>query len=108
MCFYARIPADLRNGRTLGLGFSSPREGGAALLSIGEGFAIEDLEFLVLFDESEDGDNIVGEPILVGSMVCDCGLHRGHGLWSEIHESFTKRDERGRRPFPALRLLRDS
>ena len=54
----------------MSLGLSTPREESLALLSIDEGLTIEDLEFLILFDESEDVDNIEGELVLAEGMEC--------------------------------------
>ena len=64
----------------MGLGLSSPSEGGAALLGIGEALTVEDLKFSILFDDSEDDGDIIGEPIHSGGVEYECALRRGHTL----------------------------
>ena len=90
----------------MGLGLSSPSEDSVALLGIGEGLTIEDLKLPILFDESDDDDEIIREGAPVGCLIYDCALRGGYALWPETHEGSAKRDEQGRQPFPALQLLR--
>jgi hypothetical protein len=87
----------------LDLGLIGPSEESTALLGIGEGLAIEDLGFPILFDESEYEDSIDGEVAPVGGAGHGRSLDRGNALRSEMMD-FAKRDKRGRQPFPALRL----
>ena len=60
---------DLLSSCLLGRSLDKSSEEDVTLLGVGEALAVEDLEFSVLLDKSEDDDRVLGE--------------RGPGEWRE-------------------------
>ena len=74
---------DLLSNYPLGRCLDSSGDKGVALLGVGEVLTMEDLEFSVLFDKSDDGDRVVGERDPKDGSQHSCGLCRGYTLWPE-------------------------
>jgi hypothetical protein len=74
---------DLLSSYPLGRSFDSSSEEGLALLGVCEVLTMEDLEFPVLLDNSDDGDRFVGKRGPGDGSRHVCELRRGYMLWSE-------------------------
>ena len=77
-------PVDLLSSRILGCSVGSSNVEGRPFLGVGEILAAEDLKLPILFDNSEDGDSIVGERTPKAGRDRPCSLRRSYILWSEI------------------------
>ena len=66
----------LQRGYALGYSLGGPSDEGVTLLSVSKVLTIEDLEFPVLLDESEDDDGVVGHRRAVDGGTHGGGLHR--------------------------------
>ena len=65
---------DLLSSSLLGRNGGNPSKEGATLLGVSKVLAMEDLEFSILLDKSDNGDSIVGERSSEGSGTDARGL----------------------------------
>ena len=71
---------DLLNSYPLGRSLEKPNDKGATLVEVDDVLTVEDTEFPILLDKSEDGDTIVIECGPGNGSDHDCDLRRGYAL----------------------------